>query len=126
MKRFDNSTLEGNETRYNHGDSERVRLREEEPMTDLEKAERLAKWLEAGMEAEGRGPVTQLVFAKHQATLIRSLISEVEELRKAKEALDWLFSGNRSYTFQSEIRYQASMSDAPPYLKSLLEKERNA
>ena len=29
MKRFDPTTLEGNEARLNHGDSERVRLKEE-------------------------------------------------------------------------------------------------
>ena len=30
MKRFDPTTLEGNEARLNHGDSERVRLKEED------------------------------------------------------------------------------------------------
>ena len=37
MKRFDLTTLEGNEARLNHGDSERVRLKEEGMTIDFAK-----------------------------------------------------------------------------------------
>jgi len=85
-----------------------------------DKIEELAKWFDAGMDAEGRGPVTQLVFAKNQATFLRSLSTKLKELEEAKEALDWILDYIMRMADQMKTLQEAN---CPSYLRKRLGKE---
>ena len=120
-------------------------------MTDLEKAEELARWIESldSWTLSSESHATH----RERANLIRSLISEVKELRQkvskmedewyspahmdaveertikplqqAKEALDYLII-NEWEAIRTILVCTTADSEPPPYLKSILEKERKA
>jgi len=89
-------------------------------MTDLEKAEELANALSYVSPICNK--LHESEWRHEQSYNLRSLISEVKELRQAKEALDWLMDREKEAMFG--ILSQWIPRDLPPYLKSLLEKER--
>ena len=95
MNRFDKPPLEGNEARLNHGDSERVRLKEEgmttrESMKEMT-VDELLKFSTG--EWDKHDTISKWLVIREWAILelverIRSLSAELTELRQAKESLE--------------------------------------
>ena len=135
MKRFDKTPLEGNEARLNHGDSERVRLKEEgmcqaydaewdfitsqetAMTTDTDRIEELAKEFD-GLSTAYLGYTDTAKRFAAKAVLLRSLSVEIAELRQAKESLDYLI---RRFPMAAKMVI-ADTQDCPSYLKSRLER----
>ena len=122
MTRFDKTTIEGNEARLNHGDSERVRLKEEGMNidTDTDRIEELARWLRAIPR-----PSQSYEWLEEHATNLCSLSAELTELRQAKESLELRIANLRDEHVRCQ-NTQASpeTGEQPTFCRCVVERDK--